>query len=852
MVNRLVMRGILKAPQKQFFAFIADNTPPRSLCAENYPPFFFAAPGPRSRSNKWVFLLLYGLSCCLSVRAQESLAIKGLEKPVEILTDQWGVPHIYAQTENDLFFAQGFYAARDRLFQFELWRRQATGTVAEILGPRELKRDIGARLFRFRGDMEKELQHYHPRGAAIIHAFVNGVNAWIAQTEKNPALLPQEFRLLGIRPGKWTPEIVVSRHQGLLGNIGEELSTARAVALLGPEKVKALNWFHPHIPDLTLDTLVSKALLSNDLLERYNAFRRPLQFRPEDLIAEARNTSPGLFDQRAADALAQWESDQRLGSEIIGSNNWIVSGNLTQSGFPIMANDPHRALSAPSLRYMAHLVAPGWNVIGGGEPVIPGISIGHNEYGAWGLTIFATDAEDLYFYETHPDNPNLYRYNGRWEAMTVIADTIAVKGQAPHITYHKFTRHGPVLFEDTAMHRACALRCGWLEPGGAPYLASLRMNQARNWDEFRTACNYSHIPGENMIWADREGNIGWQAVGIAPIRRNWSGMVPVPGDGRFEWDGFFPIMQRPNILNPSQGFLATANENVTPPGYPHKEAIGFEWSDPFRGDRAAEYLASGRKFTPLDMARLQTDYLSIPARQLVPMLAFLKAQDPLTEQARQSLLSWDFRLDQASVPAAIYNAWESQLRRSVAAVIVPQEARAYLNIQLHQVIESLVFPDGRFGADALKSRDTLLINALQESVKSLATKLGKEIAQWRYGQEKYKHVLIRHPLGGALSEDLRKKFEVGPFPRGGNSNTVNNTGSGDNQTSGATFRIICDLVEWDRCLAINSPGQSGNPDHPHYKNLFELWARDGYFPLFFSRDKIRSVLFSTISLTPEK
>jgi penicillin amidase len=800
----------------------------------------------------WLFLACIGLSCRFPVNAQETLALPGLVNPVEILTDQWGVPHIYAQNEEDLFFAQGFYAARDRTFQFELWRRQATGTVAEILGPRELKRDIGARLFRFRGDMETELRHYHPRGKSIITAFVNGVNAWIALTEKNPALLPPEFRLLGIKPGKWTPEIVISRHQGLLGNIGEEISTARAVALLGPEKVKALSWFHPHTPDLYLDPLITRELLSQDLLEYYTAFRRPLQFRPEDLIASARTASPDRSRALEEEAIAQWEQDQKLGREIIGSNNWIVSGSLTQSGYPIMANDPHRALSAPSLRYMAHLVAPGWNVIGAGEPVIPGISIGHNEYGAWGLTIFATDAEDLYVYETHPDNPDLYRYQGRWEAMTIIPDTIRVKGQAPHIQLHKFTRHGPVLYADPTGHRAAALRCGWLEPGGAPYLASLRMNQAKNWDEFRAACNYSHIPGENMIWADREGNIGWQAVGIAPVRRNWSGMVPVPGDGRYEWDGFFPIIQRPSSLNPPQGFLATANENVTPVGYPYKEAIGFDWSDPFRGDRAAEYLASGRKFTPLDMARLQTDYLSIPARQLVPLLSHLKCQDPLSEQARQLLLNWDFRMDQGSVPAGIYNAWEGQLRRSVTALLVPQEARANISLQLRTILEALTFPDGQWGKDAIKARDSLLVTTLQESVKSLSNKLGKEPAQWRYGQEKYKHVLIRHPLGNALNDELKKKFEPGPLPRGGYSNTVNNTGSGDNQTSGATFRIICDLVEWDRCLAINSPGQSGNPDHPHYKNLFELWARDGYFPLFFSEEKIRSVLYSALTLAPEK
>lgn len=799
---------------------------------------------------KWLCgacLILFG---AWTGMAQETLRVSGLEKPVEILTDQWGVPHIYAQSETDLFFAQGFYAARDRLFQFELWRRQATGTIAEILGPRELKRDIGARLFRFRGDMETEMRHYHPRGREIISSFVRGVNAYIDLTEKNPTLLPPEFRLLGIKPGKWTPEVVVSRHQGLLGNIGEELSTARAVALLGPEKVRELSWFHPNVPELALDPLVTPELLSKDILGLYNAFRRPVQFLPEDLIAEARTKSASGYETAAAQDAAQWEADQRQGREIIGSNNWIISGALTQSGYPIMANDPHRALSVPSLRYMAHLVAPGWNVTGGGEPVIPGISIGHNEYGAWGLTIFATDAEDLYVYETHPENPDLYRYQDRWEPMTVIMDTIRVKGQPPHVQALKYTRHGPVVFEDTASHRACAIRCGWLEPGGAPYLASLRMNQATNWEEFRQACQYSHIPGENMIWADREGNIGWQAVGITPVRRNWSGMVPVPGDGRFEWDGYFPIMQRPSALNPPQGFLATANENVTPLDYPHKEAIGFNWADPYRGDRVAEVLASGRKHTPMDMALLQTDYLSIPARQLVPLLRNLKAADALTEQARIMLLNWDYRLEKDAPEAAVYNSWESQLRRSVTQLTIPEAVRPYLSLQLKQVIDILQFPDGRFGTDALGGRDSLLISSLQEAVKTLSGKLGKDMTQWKYGQANYKHVLIRHPLSNALTETQKKKFELGPLPRGGNGNTVNNTGNGDNQTSGATFRIIADLADWDRCLATNAPGQSGNPDHPHYRNLFELWANDRYFPLFFNKEKIRTVLSATLELLP--
>ena len=797
---------------------------------------------------KYISAIAVALAFSFVSTAQEKWTAPGLQQEVEILVDQWGIPHIYAKTEEDLFFAQGYYAAKDRLFQFEIWRRQATGTVAEILGPRELKRDIGSRLFRFRGDMDRELQHYHPRGQAIINAFVKGVNAYIQKTRSEPGLLPEEFRLLGIAPGFWTPEIVVSRHQGLLGNSKEELSTARAVALLGPEKVAELSWFHPNDPDLSMDTLINRELLAKDLLEPYNAFRRPLQFRPEDLVAANLRNSGDSYEALALEEAQRWETEQRIGKEIIGSNNWIVSGKHTQSTYPMLANDPHRALSAPSLRYMAHLVAPGWNVIGGGEPTIPGISIGHNEHGAWGLTIFSTDAEDLFVYETHPDNPDLYRYQGRWEKMEVVYDTIFVKGAAPERVALRYTRHGPVVFQDKALNRACAVRCAWLEIGGAPYLASLRMNQSKTWEEFRQACQYSHIPGENMIWADKTGQIGWQAVGIAPIRRNWSGLVPVPGDGRYEWDAYLPIQERPHILNPEAGYLATANENVTPPGYPYPEALGFSWSDPYRGDRASEFLGSGRKFSLMDMAQLQTDYLSLAARQLTPLLKGLKSDTPLVEKARLLLLDWDHRLERESAAAALYNAWENTLRGLLSERLIPAPARPYLDLQLKQVADLLVLPDGRLGTDPLKGRDSLLLDALSKAVAQVTQKLGKDMAAWQYGN--YKYALIKHPLSDALSESRRKSFDVGPLPRGGNAGTVNNTGNGANQTHGATFRVILDTADWDHALATNSPGQSGDVRHPHYRNLFETWANDRYFPMFYSLQKIKSVLFNKIALSP--
>ncbi|HEY0969828.1 MAG TPA: penicillin acylase family protein [Gemmatimonadales bacterium] len=790
------------------------------------------------------------------------LAVAGLREPVEIIRDRWGINHIYARNQADLFFAQGWAAARDRLFQFEIWRRQATGTVAEMLGPRELERDIGTRLFGFRGDMRRELAHYHPDGEEIIGSFVRGVNAYVEETERRPELLPIEFELLGIRPGKWTPEVVISRHQGLLGNIGSELTYGRAVARLGAERVLELSDFGPGMPDVALDSAIRGDHLQADVLARYDAFRRGIRFLPSDVVPgyraspdaarvlEAANTLIADASPAPDPAAAAGEIDWRE-RRSIGSNNWVVSGRLTESGYPFMANDPHRALSAPSLRYWAHLVAPGWNVIGGGEPVLPGISIGHNEHGAWGLTIFATDGEDLYVYETDPANPRRYRYGSGWEEMRVVVDTIPVKGEAPAVVELRYTRHGPVVYEDSASRRAYAVRAAWMEIGGAPYLASLRMNQARSWEEFRDACTYSHIPGENMVWIDRSGDIGWQSVGIAPIRRGWSGLVPVPGDGRYEWDGFLPIEQKPHVLNPPEGYFATANNDLVPRDYPHRDAVGWEWSDPYRWARANEVLASGRKLGMADMTRLQTDVLSIPARTLVPMLDVVTGADGETERARRLLLDWDYRLDASSVPAGIYVAWESRLRREVEEMVMTEEERRLLPApSLRQVIGWLQAPDGAFGAAPVAARDSLLARTLQRAVGDLRGKLGPDMDDWRYGQEGYKHVTIRHPLSGAVSADVRRRLDVGTLPRGGYANTLQATGGADNQSSGASFRIVATTGDWDLTVGTNTPGQSGDPASPYYRNLFELWGTDRFFPAFYTRRKVESVADGVTILAP--
>ena len=798
------------------------------------------------------FYLLFFVVIFFSCRSggggpeEQRLQVAGLREPVEVVRDRWGVNHIYARNTHDLFFAQGYLAARDRLFQFEIWRRQATGTVAELLGPREVRRDIGTRLFRYRGDMEKEMSHYHPQGKEIIGAYTAGVNAYVGEVRADTSKLTLPFRMLGILPDYWTPEVVISRHQGLLGNIQLELRTGLAVARLGADAVNRLAWFHPRTPDLHLDAALDASLLTPRILDLYNAYRTRVTFLPEDLLPAWRRDQVALHALNAAVPGAAPAADDPF----TGSNNWVVSASRMADGNTYMANDPHRTIAIPSLRYMVHLVAPHWDVAGAGEPEIPGVSIGHNDYGAWGLTVFFTDGEDLMVYDLNPDNVFEYKYKGSWKAMEAERDTIRVKGTSDVPVVYHYTVHGPVCYIDTAHLKAYAVRCAWLEPGGAPYLASLRMDQAKSWEAFREACSYSNIPGENMVWAGRDGTIGWQAVGIAPRRTHWSGLVPVPGDGRYEWDGYLPIKEKPHRVNPPEGFIATANQNITPPDYPHWEAIGYSWRDPYRGDRLNEVLRGDSALTMDDMKALQTDYTSLPARQLVPLLEHLELREERLRAARGLLAGWDYRLDSGSVAAGIYNAWENSLMALAQERFVPSQARGLITLALYKVISWIREPQQIFPAPAEQQRDAFLAEAFRRACDTLTAWLGPDAEQWQLGN--YHYVLIRHALTRAARPQYAPLLDAGPAPRGGNAYCPNVTGNTRNQHKGASFRIIVNTGDWDCTQAMNTPGQSGDPESPFYENLFDLWAKDRYFPLYYSKEKIESVAAEHFYMEPIK
>ncbi len=802
-------------------------------------------------------LIALTAGCAAPGGKKDTINMAGLTQPVEIVRDKHGVSHIYAQNQNDLFFAQGFSAARDRLWQLDLWRRQGEGKMAEQFGPRFIEQDRAARLFLFRGDMQAEFASYHPEGRAILTSFAAGINAYVNWVKANPEQLPPEFKLTGTEPGYWSPETSLIRIYALTRNVNEEVKIAQQVASLGLNAVQGLSTFEPPLA-LQVPAGLDVRQIDKTVLVNYTLARDGQKFVAADFPR-----SPLAADQR--EALARALSEGRLASldpnfdpmaTRYESNNWTIGGQHTATGKPILAGDPHRSITMPSLRYMVHLNAPGWNVIGAGEPALPGVSMGHNDRIAFGLTIFAFgDEEDLYVYDTNPANPNEYRYQGGWEKMRQTSESIPVRGATAAVRELKFTRHGPVIHEDPVRHKAYALRAAYLEfPGTAAYLASLRLNQAQNWNEFVAGMEKHYTPSENMVYADVDGNIGWFGGSIAPIRPrgDWSGMLPVPGNGDYEWRGFLDGRALPRVYNPPEGYVATANEYNLPADFPYKDMSARTWAEPYRVQRIREVVAEGKGLTVQQSQDLQYDNLSIPARTLGGYAKSLNAADPGLNEALGLLKDWDYRMNTDSRAASVYAFWLPEVVKRVSDLYIPANGRAaFGELSTRKTLEKLATPDAAFGPRPEQGRDALLLQALADGTQKLRAKLGTDATQWQWG--KLHHIQFEHSLASLLPPDTAKAYGTPRYPVGGDNDTVHRgtfRKSDFRQISGSSYRQVIDVSNWDNSRIQNVPGQSADPRSPHYQDLLKGWATGEYFPMAFSRAKVDSERSDTLTLRP--
>jgi penicillin amidase len=743
-------------------------------------------------------------------RIAGTLALTGLRDKVEVIRDRWGVPHIYATNTDDLFFAQGYVQAQDRLWQMELWRRYNSGRLAEIVGAEAVEHDRLLRLIQYQGPWDEgEFTSYHPQARQIFTAFANGVNAYIEGQRGN---LPVEFKLTGLSPSRWTLNDVVLRVPARsLASARAEIRFALQVARLGAAEATRQSRPDPFV-EVALPRGLDMSILSEHVLNALGGTLPVVPFPRPPLIERFRGAS-------GAEASLDFGTPEHSP----GSNNWVMSGQRTASGAVLLANDPHRQVSNPSLRYIVHLNAPGWDVVGATEPAIPGVAIGHNGRVGWGLTIVGTDYDDVFVEELNPENPNEAKWQGQWYPLRVVEDTIHVRGETPRRIQRKYSRHGPIFFEDRSRHRAYALRSTLQERGTAEYLGALRLNQATltpTCREFLQHQQYYLAPSENMICGDVDGNIGWHASALTPRRTGgWDGRLPVPGTGEYTWNGFRDDL--PFEYNPERGWIATANHNIHPAGY--WPPLFFKRAPYSRFDRLNQLLGAATGVRPEDFERFQYDSTWPYLEAEKPLLRGWTAEAGDVEWARQTLLDWDGRYLAGSVAPSLHNHW----RRHLDEDALQLEGR----LTRGGVGSSAL----RIGtADQTKARISAARTALEQAVQALRKQLGPDRQAWRWGR--LNHSEFPHPLV--------KAYDLPGVERDGGGETV--------AAIGATYRHVLDFSDLDNSRATNAPGQSGQPESPFYGNLLEGWTKGQYFPLRYRRASVEDAAAHRLTLVPAK
>ncbi|MDO5613905.1 MAG: penicillin acylase family protein [Paracoccus sp. (in: a-proteobacteria)] len=757
------------------------------------------------------------------------LMLPGLEAPGEIRVDRWGVPHIRAASLHDAFFLQGFNAGRDRLWQVDLWRKRGLGLLAGDFGPGYLAQDRAARLFLYRGDMDEEWRHYGPDAKEICTAFAAGLNAAVDAVLAGDLPLPPEFARFGTRPAHWQPQDVVRiRIHALSRNALSEWARWQMVRAMGPEDGAAADQLRtPLDPPLAPADWgpMADADLPDAAMDVYRLAMAPVSFARERLAA--------TLDQ--AEEWARTEQGRVVRtSPVEGSNNWAVAATHTATGRPLMASDPHRALSTPSLRYLVHLEAPGLSLIGAGEPSSPGIMAGHNGHAAFSLTIFPADQEDLLVLNLDGDG---WCHDGGTQAFRHIDETIPVRGYADQPVRLRFAGKAPVLWVDD--RHALAIRTVATDAGTAPYMACLAAMRARTPDAFRDALRGWGSPTVNQIYTDVNGALLWQAAGFVPQRRAGCGVVPAPGDGSCDWTGFMTAADLPGHDDPACGFVLSANEMNVPHGWDHAiRPISHEWHHGTRAARIAQVLADA----PTDVAgsvALQADVFSDLALRLCACL-------PDEGGAARLLRNWDGRQTADSGAALLYGIWTAQHLDPSLIARLPMAAQNVIERPDVGVLVEL-FEGSRpdlarvLGLDRA-ARAALLSETLLAAWDQCRRDHGDDPDRWNWGD-----------LHAALFRAASGDQAAGPLPVGGGRATVmlsSYEAGGFQPANGASVRMVVDVGGWDNSRWINAPGQSGDLAGPHGGDLAPIWAAGGTVPMLFSAGAVDMATEALWHLTP--
>ncbi|MEF2290600.1 penicillin acylase family protein [Virgibacillus dokdonensis] len=728
-------------------------------------------------------------------KTEGSIQLSVLKQKVDVITDANGVPKIQAQNEHDLYAAQGYVQAQYRLFQMEMSRRQASGTISEVAGEAAVDQDKYFRTLGLRRAAEKSYDLYSDEAKEVLEAFAKGVNAYMQQAKEDNTL-PIEFKLMGFEPEKWTPldSLTIGKYMAfdLGGHWEQQAFNYYLLQQFGEEKAYELFPSYPQEKPVIMK-------------EKYVSVK--------DKLSQA--IIPPAFN---------------------GSNNWVVSGEKTASGFPMLANDPHLGLATPSIWIQMQLQTETQQVSGVIFAGVPGIILGHNEQIAWGVTNTGPDVQQLYLEKRKPYSKATFLFEGEWEKASIIQEPIAVKDGAT-IDYEVVeTRHGPVIsefVEDSGEENVLSLKWTALE-ATTELEAILQINKAKNWESFEKGLEKFLAPAQNFVFASKSGTIAYKANGNIPVYENGKdALLPLPGWQREnEWRGYIPFDELPIMINPEKGYIATANNKITTEDYPYH--ISNVWAQPYRYERIAEVLESVEEITVQGMQDLQMDSFNMQAKELTPSFLQLLEGGKLSKQATEALClldEWDYKDDASASQPLLFHHWHKNIEKTIYQEIPDSMLDLFKGKgqSTDTLLRKAIKGEPSAWLETYGGLQQVLLDSLQQSITELEEKYGETISEWKWGD--YHRVYFEHPLSN-VHPVLEYIFnQEGPILVDGSSVTPmaasfeEETGIVDH---GASWRFVIDMATPSKGYHIVSPGQSGHVKSRWYQDQLPDWVKGNY------------------------
>lgn len=832
----------------------------------------------------FVFIVLFGTWTLYLRRSHPktsgTVKLEGLTSPVEIYRDKDGIPHIYAQTEEDMFFAQGYVHAQDRFWQMEFWRRIGSGRLAELFGKDVLGTDIYLRTIGFARIAQKEYEQIDTDSKRILDAYAAGVNAYILT--RKPSKLGLEFSLLKLNGVEfeiepWEPVNTLTwikvMSQDLGSNMEGELENIEVIRAVGLSM--AADFLPPYRDDETPYIVSDEELVITESRRQDSGFTE-LSDEHLSVIAKLETGFVGGFDPA--------ESLVFGGLGGVGSNNWVVSGSLTSTGAAMLANDPHLGAQMPSIWYEIGLHCTeskgrAFNTRGFSFPGFPGVVVGHNDNIAWGTTNLYPDTQDLYIERINPENPNQYEVNGKWIDMKLISEEIIIHDEDElYRLLVRSTRHGPIVtdhgfmldysnfgitpqkpFPENLEFTALSLRWTALQPSTA--LKSLMMiNRARNFEEFREALRYWDTASQNFVYADIKGNIGYQAPGRIPIRAKGDGIVPAPGlTDDYEWTGYIPYDELPYLYNPAKGYIVTANNPIVSNNYPY--LIGTEFDQGYRAKRIIQMIEADTDGISIeDMISMQGDDLNLSALEILPYLKAVRFEDGDLETAKEFLLDWDARMHMDSPQATLYGYfWQKLIEETFKDQLIEKlwpPATYYLLSLMYRLLED---PESRWwddvtSLDVTETRNDILARAFEKAYQVGVEELGENPADWRWG-DIHTVEFRNQTFGESGIGPIEAVFNRGPVPVSGGIQQVNRADWKYDEPFKAkaitSMRQIIDLGNLSGSLMMHTTGQSGHPGHRHYDDFIDRWRFIQYHPTLWEKIDVEKSAKNRLTLKPK-